>query len=85
MGHKVDGSRRDFLAISDAKAFTREECDVWTYYVPKERESSEWELYYVLLVEMKERIWFRVALGKVFKQSFENAVGRKRWREIVLG
>lgn len=85
MGNKVDGSRRDFLAISDAKAFTREECDVWTYYVPKERESSEWELYYVLLVEMKERVWFRVALGKVFKQSFENAVGRKRWREIVLG
>jgi hypothetical protein len=85
MGNKVDGSRRDFLAISDAKAFTREECDVWTYYVPKERESSEWELYYVLLVEMKERVWFRVALGKVFKQSFENAVGWKRWREIVLG
>jgi len=84
-GHAVDGSRRDFLAISDAKAFTKEECDVWTYYVPKERESSEWELYYVLLVEMKERIWYRVAVGKVFKQAFENAVGRKRWREIVMG
>ncbi|KAE9365141.1 HET-domain-containing protein [Stipitochalara longipes BDJ] len=85
LGHAVDGSRRDFLAISDAKAFTKEECDVWTYYVPKERETSEWELYYVLLVEMKERIWYRVAVGKVFKQAFENAVGRKRWREIILG
>jgi Heterokaryon incompatibility protein (HET) len=84
-GNKVDGSRRDFLAISDAKAFTKEECDVWTYYVPKERDNSEWELYYVFLVEMRERIWYRVALGKVFKQSFENAVGKKRWREIVLG
>lgn len=85
MGHEVDGSRRDFLAISDAKSFTKEECDVWTYYVPKERENSEWELYYVWLVEMRERIWYRVALGKVFKQSFENALGRKRWREIVMG
>lgn len=26
-----------------------------------------------------------VALGKVFKQGFENAVGRKRWRELILG
>lgn len=85
LGYSVDGSKRDFLAISDAKAFTKEECDVWTYYVPKERENSEWELYYVVLVEMKEGIWYRVALGKVFKQAFENAVGRKRWREIVLG
>ncbi|KAN0089200.1 HET domain containing protein [Hyaloscypha variabilis] len=84
-GHPVDGSSRDFLAISDAKVFTKEECDVWTYYVPKERESSEWELFYVLLVEMRERIWYRVAAGKVFKQAFENAVGRKRWREIVMG
>jgi hypothetical protein len=55
-GHKIDGSRRDFLAISDAKAFTKEECDVWTYYVLKERENSEWDLYYVLLVEQKDRI-----------------------------
>ncbi|KAF4627371.1 hypothetical protein G7Y89_g10785 [Cudoniella acicularis] len=83
-GHKVDGSSCDFLAISDAKAFTKEECDVWTYYVPKERENSEWDLYYVLLVEQKDRIWSRVALGKVFKASFENAIVPKRWREIIL-
>jgi hypothetical protein len=83
--NKVDGSRRDFLAISDAKAFTEDECETWTYYVPKERENSEWELFYVLLVEMNQGIWYRVALGKVFKQGFENAVGPKRWREIILG
>ncbi|RDW75474.1 hypothetical protein BP6252_06616 [Coleophoma cylindrospora] len=83
-GHRVDGSRRDFLAISDAKAFTKEECDTWTYYVPKERENSEWDLYYVLLVEQKDRIWSRVGLGKVFKAAFENAMGPKRWREIIL-
>ncbi|KAF8856288.1 HET-domain-containing protein [Acephala macrosclerotiorum] len=84
-GHRVDGSRRDFLAISDAKAFTKEECDVWTYYVPKERVNSEWDLYYVLLVEQRDRIWYRIGLGKVFKTSFDNAVMRKRWREIILG
>ncbi|KAL3425211.1 hypothetical protein PVAG01_04492 [Phlyctema vagabunda] len=84
-GHKFDGSKCDFLAISDAKAFTTDECDVWTYYVPKERQNSEWDLYYVLLVEQKDRIWSRVALGKVFKAAFENAVMPKRWREIILG
>jgi hypothetical protein len=84
-GHEVDGSKGDFLAISDAKAFTKEECDIWTYYVPKEKENSEWDLYYVLLVEERDRIWYRVALGKVFKAAFENAVLRKRWREIILG
>jgi hypothetical protein len=63
----------------------KEECDVWTYYVPKERENSEWDLYYVLLVEQKDMIWYRVALGKVFKAAFNNAVMGKRWREIILG
>jgi hypothetical protein len=38
-----------------------------------------------LLVEQREMIWYRVALGKVFKAAFDNAVMRKRWREIVLG
>lgn len=84
-GRRIDSSVRDFLAISDARAFTKEECDVWTYYVPKERENSEWDLYYVLLVEQRERIWYRVALGKVFKAAFENAMTRKKWKEIVLG
>lgn len=84
-GHKVEGSIRNFLAISDARAFTKEECDVWTYYVPKERENSEWDLYYVFLVQQRDRIWYRVALGKVFKASFENAAQQKRWREIILG
>lgn len=84
-GHRVEGSRRDFLAISDAKEFTKEECDVWTYYVPKERENSEWDLYYVLLVERRDRIWYRVGLGKVFKAAFDNSEIPKRWKEIILG
>ena len=82
---QVHGSSLNFLAISDAKAFTKEECDIWTYYVPKERENSEWDVYYVLLVEERDRIWYRVALGKVFKAAFDNAVVKKRWKEIILG
>ena len=75
-------SKHDFIAISEAKAFTKDECDVWAYYISKEREQSEWDLYYVLLVEQKEKMrWERVALGKVFKAAFSHA----EWKEIILG
>jgi Heterokaryon incompatibility protein (HET) len=74
-------SRHNFIAISDAKAFTQEECDIWTYYIPKGRDQSEWDLYYVLLVECMGLKWQRVALGKVFKAAFSNA----EWKEIILG
>lgn len=57
------------------KGFTPEECSVWTYYIPKEREESEWDLYFVLLVAFLEAkgIWGRVALGKVFKAEFSHS------------
>ena len=75
-------SRYEFIALSHAKAFTQEECDVWTYYIPKEREQSEWDLYYVLLIERKNDMrWERVALGKAFRAAFANA----DWKEIILG
>ena len=74
-------SRHEILAISEAKAFTQEECDVWTYYIPKEREQSQWELYYVLLVERKKVKWERVACGKSFKAAFMDS----EWKEIILG
>ena len=76
-------SEHEFIAISEAKAFTSEECDVWTYYIPKEREQSEWDLYYVLLLERDRRgmKWERVAVGKVFKAAFAGA----EWKEIILG
>ena len=79
---KSQRSKHEFIAISEAKAFTRDECDVWTYYIPKEREQSEWDLYYVLLLERKDNMRCeRVALGKVFKAAFANA----EWKEIILG
>jgi hypothetical protein len=86
---ELEGSKREFIALSDAKNFTTDECGIWTYYIPKERDQSEWDLYYVLLVEReRERaglIWHRVALGKVFKAAFSNAIPRQEWKEIILG
>ena len=79
---KSQRSKHDFIAISEAKAFTKDECDIWTYYIPKEREQSEWDLYYVLLIERKDNMrWERVALGKAFRAPFANA----EWKEIILG
>jgi len=65
------------------KGFTPEECSVWTYYIPKEREESEWDLYFVLLVVFLEAkgIRGRVALGKVFRATFSHS----RWSEIIFG
>ncbi|KAI0104207.1 heterokaryon incompatibility protein-domain-containing protein [Nemania sp. FL0031] len=73
--------RHEFIAISEAKNFTQAECSTWTYYIPKERKASEWDLFYVLLIERKDEKWERVGLGKVFKEAFRNA----RWKEIMLG
>ena len=65
------------------KGFIPEECSVWTYYIPKEREEFEWDLYFVLLVAFLEAkgIRGRVALGKVSRASFSHS----RWSEIILG
>ena len=72
-----------FIAISDAKRFTLDGCPVWTYYIPKGREESEWDLYFVLLLERNEErgVWERVGLGKVFQAAFRG----NSWAEIKLG
>ena len=72
-----------FIAISDAKSFTKDECPLWNYYVPKEREDSEWDLYHVLMLRRnRERaLWERVALGKIFQAAFADA----QWYEVKLG
>ena len=80
------GSEFEFLAISEAMNFSKEENDTWTYYIPKERDQSEWDLYYVLLVEHKGGIAHRVGLGKVFKDAFSNScLPGVEWKEIILG
>lgn len=80
-----DSTQFEFLALSEAKKFTEEECGAWTYYLPLERKQSEWDLYFVLLTEKRNGTWSRVALGKVFSTAFENGLGgSSEWKEIVL-
>ena len=84
----------EFIAISDARNFHKDEYDDWTYYIPKERISSKWDLYYVLLIEKREvqisgyiyTVSERVGLGKVFKLAFDRSchVQGKKWTEIIL-
>jgi Heterokaryon incompatibility protein (HET) len=79
------GKEHEFIAISAAKDFSAEENDVWTYYIPKEKGQSEWDLYYVLLIEHKGEIAHRVGLGKVFKEAFSNScLPGREWKEIIL-
>ncbi len=56
---------------------------MWNYYIPKEKEESEWDLYFVMMIDRnKERaLWERVAVGKVFQAAFGDAA----WDEIKLG
>lgn len=76
-----------FIAISDAHRFSLEETDTWTYYIPKERDQSEWDLYYVLLITYDEHhIAERAGFGKVYKDAFANSCGAgPEWKEIILG
>lgn len=71
-----------FIALSDAKTMTEEECPVWNYYIPKAREESEWDLYYVMMLERNHEraLWERIAIGKVFQAAFRDA----SWSEIKL-
>jgi hypothetical protein len=80
---REQSSTGHFIAMSEAKAFTMEECPTWTYYIPKERGESEWDLYYVLLITPNNEslVWERVALGKVFRAAFSE----DKWSEIKLG
>ena len=72
-----------FIAISDAKNFAKDECTNWTHYIPKDQEDVEWDLYYVLLIQpnLDRLVWERVGLGKVFQAAFELS----NWDEIKLG
>ena len=77
---KTKTAKQEFIALSEAKRFTDDECEIWSYYIPKEREESEWDLFFVMLIEWSDGRWERVGLGKVFKEAFRDAT----WKEIVL-
>jgi hypothetical protein len=82
---KTEKTEFEFIAISEAKAFMKEEFPDWTYYIPKERVESEWDLFFVLLMEHFpiEGFYRRVAIGKVFKAAF--ALSNDKWKEVILG
>jgi hypothetical protein len=75
----------EFIALSEAEAFTEDECPVWTYYIPKERHESTWDLFFVLLVRYypEKGLYQRVGLGKVFRAAF--SLDAEEWREMILG
>jgi hypothetical protein len=79
----------EFVALSEAKQFADEEYDDWANYIPVERGESTWDLFYVLLIEYDDDtgIAYRVGLGKVYKEAFENSCKPegKRWKEFILG
>lgn len=83
------GKPLEFIAISEARDFSLEEYDSWTYYLPKEREQSEWDVYFALLVERGEGKWFfrRVGLAKIFKSAFHGSSVEPgySWKHIMLG
>ncbi|KAI5920482.1 heterokaryon incompatibility protein-domain-containing protein [Camillea tinctor] len=83
--HKTGLPPFEFIAISEAKSFTKEELPDWSYYIPNERIDSEWDVYFVLLVErfQMEGIYRRVGLGKVFKKAFTHS--EEEWKEVILG
>ena len=81
-----DGDSWTFIALSEAKDFTKEEGgNSWTHYVPSARDDSEWCLFYVMAIkkDRKRGVWERVGLGKAFQYAFQNA--SCRWEEILLG
>lgn len=75
----------EFIALSDARKFTQDECTSWTYPIPINLEDIDWDLYHVMLVEYFEDrcVWERKGLGKILKVMFET-LDRSKWAEITL-
>lgn len=86
------GAIFEFAAISDAKEFTLEELDTWTYYIPEERQQAEWYCFNAIMLQWQVGadgtplpVAERVGLAKIFQSSF---FGRSfkpcEWKRIVL-
>ncbi|KAK1986639.1 hypothetical protein LZ30DRAFT_746362 [Colletotrichum cereale] len=83
------GAVVEFVAVSDARDFSMEELDTWNYYVPEDREVSEWHLYYALLIvwDADHAVARRDGLAKICRRAFDLASFEpgKAWREVTLG
>ncbi|KAK1655414.1 hypothetical protein BDP81DRAFT_388347 [Colletotrichum phormii] len=87
---RVGGDVVELVAISDARDFSmEEELDSWNYYVPEDREVSEWHLYYAFAItwNKERRVAERAGLAKVYQRAFDVASFHpgKTWKEITLG
>lgn len=80
---KESNPMMNFIALSEAKSFTKEECRNWAHYIPTSFEDIEWDLFFVMLIEWDEDsvAWERVGLGKIVQAAFHGST----WEEIVLG
>lgn len=76
-----DGEKSRFIAISEAKSFTKVECPNWAHYIPRGLEEVDWDLVFVLF-NPSRLVWERVGLGKVFRAAFNLT---PRWEEVLLG
>src|SRR3569833_1515156 len=78
----------EFAAISEAREFSMEELDTWNYYIPEERDVSEWYLFYALLLKWNENgtIAERMGLAKIYQDAFRSASfpPGTTWKEITL-
>ena len=84
------GAVFEFAAISDAKEFTLEELDTWTYYIPEERQQAEWYCFYALMLKWSvdgndNPVAERVGLAKIFQSSFfDRSFKPCAWKRIVM-
>jgi hypothetical protein len=80
---KESDPRMEFIALSDAKSFTKEECPNWAHYIPQAFDDIEWDLFFVMLIEWdKDSLaWERVGLGKIVQAAFHGS----SWDEVLLG
>jgi hypothetical protein len=95
--HFVDrrGRVHEFIALSEARPFTHHEAEVWNHWETSQKESTEWYLYHVMLLEYEDRknlVARRAGLGKMYKRAFDRPVSNVRgasggrvWKEIILG
>ncbi|ROV92907.1 hypothetical protein VSDG_06419 [Cytospora chrysosperma] len=82
------GETFEFAAISDAREFSMEELDTWNHDIHEDRGTSEWYLYYALLIvwDEKHTVAERAGIAKIYQKAFDTGSfePKKDWREIAL-
>ncbi|KAK7978218.1 HET-domain-containing protein [Apiospora saccharicola] len=68
-----------------------EELDAWNFYVPEERSSAEWYLYYALLIEWDEKhevdqVAKRMGIAEIYQDAFRKFSFDPgcAWRQVAL-